>query len=78
MTIYPEEMDARCLVCYKKITYAFPLCREHFEEYGSKPEEWDTWMRELWNMRQKSRRAEKKAGKHEVSFDMLEESYTFL
>jgi hypothetical protein len=78
MTIYPEEMQSKCIICGKNITYPFPLCREHIDQYGSKPEEWEDWMRELWNMKQKSRRAEKKARKHEVSFELLEETYTFL
>lgn len=78
MSIFPNEMESECLVCGKRITYAFPLCAEHFKEYGCKPKEWQPWLREMWNMRQKSRRAEIKARKHEVSLSLLEENFPFL
>lgn len=73
--IYPEEMKRECLICGKSITYPFPLCAEHFEEYGDKPREWDPWLRDMWNNKQKRRRDVIKSTKNEVSLEMLGEEY---
>ena len=76
--IYPEEMKKVCLICGKYITYPFALCAEHIEEYGSKPEEWDPWLRDYWNMKQKRRRDVKRSNRLEVSLDMLQEEFPYL
>lgn len=78
MTLYPEAMKKECLICGKKITYPFPLCAEHFEQYGSKPEEWDEWLRYMWNEKQRRRRDVIRAGKREVSIEYLQEEFTYL
>lgn len=76
--IYPEEMKRECIVCKKRITYPFPLCAEHFEQYGSKPEEWEEWLREMWNSKQRRRRDVIRASRKEVSVELLEEEFPYL
>ena len=78
MSVYPEEMKTKCLVCPKTITYPFPLCQKHFEEYGSKPAEWDEWLRFMWNDRQKRRRDVIRSNKKEISIEFCEEEFPYL
>ncbi|HDK27620.1 MAG TPA: hypothetical protein ENG48_11125 [Candidatus Atribacteria bacterium] len=78
MSVYPEEMSKTCLVCGKRITYPFALCAKHLEEYGSKPEEWDPWLRDYWNMKQKRRRDVKRANKLEKSLEFLQEEFPYI
>lgn len=77
---YPKAMESKCIApdCGKNITYSFPLCREHFEEYGDKPEEWEPWMRFMWNEIQRRRRDTIKSQRHEVSLEYLEEEFPYL
>ena len=75
MAVYPEEMKGECLVCGKSITYPFPLCKEHFEQYGSKPAEWEEWLRFMWNNKQRRRRDVIRSNRREVSVEMLGEEF---
>lgn len=78
MSLYPEAMKKKCLICGKNITYPFPLCAKHFEEYGDKPKEWQPWLREMWNTKQKRRRDVIRANKKEVSIEFLQEEFVYL
>lgn len=76
--IYPEEMKKECLVCGKNITYPFPLCASCFEEYGDKPAEWEEWLRDMWNNKQKRRRDVIRSNQKEISIEFLEEEFPYL
>lgn len=76
--IYPNAMKKECLICGKRITYPFPLCKEHFEEYGDKPEQWDEWLREMWNSKQRRRRDVIRANEKEMSIEYFEEEFPYL
>lgn len=76
--IYPEAMKSECIICGKNITFAFPLCRKHFEVYGSKPEFWPEWLRYMWNSDQRRRRDTIKKFNNEVSIEFLEEELYYV
>lgn len=78
MALYPEEMKKACLICGKPITYPFALCAKHIEEYGESPLDWDPWLREYWNMKQKRRRDVTRARKYEKSLEFLQEEFPYL
>lgn len=67
----------RCLGenCDKVITWSFAICADCENIYGkSAARDWPDWLRELWKLTQRERRAHKKIVRHEVDFSDIEES----
>lgn len=69
MALYIKDMLSECVVCGKSVTYNFALCSSCIEEYGYYVDEWDEWLRFLWNDKQRSRRDSVEARKKEFSLE---------
>jgi hypothetical protein len=64
----------KCLVCSKPITWNFAICTDCEKVYGSKAQNWPTWLRFMWADEQRTRRVERAIAAHEVSIDELSEN----
>jgi len=62
------DLSKRCIICMKRISERFHLCRDCEEEYGlldengklKPPKEWPDWIREDYNWSRRERRRLKK------------------
>lgn len=69
MPLYVEDMSSECVVCGKSVTYNFALCSPCIEKYGYYVDDWEEWLRFLWNDKQRSRRDSIEARKREFSLE---------
>jgi hypothetical protein len=53
-------MKSDCVVCQKRISWAFSLCAECEGEYGKRAADWPDWLRELVNASRRERTSEKR------------------
>lgn len=60
------------MVCAKKITWRFSLCRVCEKTFGRRAKEWPEWLRYLVNQSRRERRAEKKRREWEIQFSDIE------
>ena len=60
--------QSKCVVCGRKITYRFYVCRVCGKEYGQTKAEWPEWLRFLVNDTARERMRERSWAEREIFF----------
>jgi len=67
--------QTRCIVCDKKITYQFTLCRGCEDEYGKRVADWPPWLAYLAREQWKEKKRRKRNPDRELPFSDFPENF---